>query len=1665
MDIEDRTKSFDVPGQLDVHLSTDEGDEGDPSQETFSDDNPALPPGFEWLEELYEQDEGDCNDDDDDDSDPPVVTHSGMKKSFAMTAQMFKLRRHLDQLDCIHKRKEQDVLKARQELNLCRQNIESLLKQRDDLEKEIERQKAAENSVMVFRLRAQHKHLCQKLQSDEELEGHINTELRQQELELTELKLELNRCSSVRQEVQKEEQFLRHNKIQKIATRLQEERKASQNLQLKMDHLRDTQEKLLMEDEFEGQKKIEVDQVNRKIAAMYLKETTQRMHQQEAEKEQQNRDLLEKRIQAVESLKSNIAVTRENLQVKQRQAKALAQRKKQEERQLKESLQAQGINSVRHMYQQKQLDEMKRKEEEFAERQKSKRVEIVAKILQEEELERSRRDRKVLLSKPLNTSRFPALVQAREDLLCYRDPSPPSAIENIPTIQLREFSDISSSSSISSDVEDLEEAVDHEDHQSSTENLAEPEFSGLWDQDGKLQMSLSKDTTLTQTDIKQEVPAGDIGKLKTPVKVHGKNLKGPPFISKPEVIHFKDFEVGKTYKKKVILTNISYIINYCKLLGVSTHLKEVLSVNFVPPGSLSPGMSCDMQAVFQPGINEEMEGEIQFVSAAGPFSVPFRCSIKKCDLEVDSQFIDFGSHVVGQTISRTFTLTNRGALATFFSMDTSACLSPDTGHARLPFHVSANANQEISSQSIISDEQRSTFSTSSQELQPQQACQDVTEVSQEEQAEASATCPKSTSDVHVMDQVDQCSSDFSDIHLGNVREGEIGPFKSIKLDVIFTPTVVGEVKLNFHIKFSDVTSKPIPIHVRGLAVSVPVFVVRPSIDLKICMFDFLYQDTITVQSSASIALKLIFEVCPELRKHVEILPKMGFIQPQSTFNAQLKFLPRCSLSKDAETFFDSDTGVLEVPMAVQVSGQVKPFDFVLHAIVTSTDLQFDRTEVDFGFCSVYQSVRISVRLSNLSLLPQEFGFVDVPEFLEVQPNDGFGTVLPQETLQMDLIFSANKAKEYNFQLCCKSGINRDFLLSCRAVGVRPPLELSHSLVQFGATALGDCSTAILHLINHETNQNQSKQPTSTLDKDTTAPVGPRLFSFIPPEKSDVSITPSAGSLLPGERCLIQVTFRPRLSNQVIEEEALRLFHCSKLLREQELERNRLTEQETNSAVPAEPSKKRKGSVIPKNSKISDSPKMEQPTESPDPADEQPGSEHYEQLRSSLLYSFTRRYREFTVPCFVSDGEPPQVDRQLQPAWRPWNTLHLKLQCPVVQPPLVVISGNGQSVLDFGQVAVGESMIKRMTLQNISKEALDLSSSLLDPLGTFSLLNTLRCLKPGEKQSLVLDFSPSGQKKYCETLEVRSQMMTLEVALLGEGVVPVVTLSPPGDVLDFGYVLEKESTSQVLQLKNSSAMEVTFRVEMESLSPSRPHDGSDEVSILLGNYTDPKLHPVVGTQNYSGLSVFSALPAEGSIDPGQSQDITVTFQPDHASVNYFDRLTIELTNKRRVCVMDLAGAASSNNMYLYGGDRLAVPIDSLLPPQITSQAQLSAEPQEMEKASIPVLVTLKAICSGGAITPAVRELQVGCIRSTSSSKKNGEFVCEDVESLQPQGFSVEPTKGSVEPDQRRTITVTWTPPTGYKPNEVVQTCVPVTLKGEETDIYRVTLMALVSNTAD
>lgn len=54
----------------------------------------------------------------------------------------------------------------------------------------------------------------------------------------------------------------------------------------------------------------------------------------------------------------------------------------------------------------------------------------------------------------------------------------------------------------------------------------------------------------------------------------------------------------------------------------------------------------------------------------------------------------------------------------------------------------------------------------------------------------------------------------------------------------------------------------------------------------------------------------------------------------------------------------------------------------------------------------------------------------------------------------------------------------------------------------------------------------------------------------------------------------------------------------------------------------------------------------------------------------------------------------------------------------------------------------------------------------------------------------------------------------------------------------------------------------------------------------------------GPQNYNGRSVFSASPVEGTIQPNKTEDIAVSFAPDHKSAHFSDILTVELFGKVR-----------------------------------------------------------------------------------------------------------------------------------------------------------------------
>ena len=59
--------------------------------------------------------------------------------------------------------------------------------------------------------------------------------------------------------------------------------------------------------------------------------------------------------------------------------------------------------------------------------------------------------------------------------------------------------------------------------------------------------------------------------------------------------------------------------------------------------------------------------------------------------------------------------------------------------------------------------------------------------------------------------------------------------------------------------------------------------------------------------------------------------------------------------------------------------QSSPVTFTVMATVTESDINLSQTTLDFGQCTIHESVFTSIQLTNKSCLPQDFGFVHLPK--------------------------------------------------------------------------------------------------------------------------------------------------------------------------------------------------------------------------------------------------------------------------------------------------------------------------------------------------------------------------------------------------------------------------------------------------------------------------------------------------------------------------------------------------------------------------------------------------------------------------------------------------------------------------------------------------------------
>ncbi|XP_061423846.1 cilia- and flagella-associated protein 74 isoform X2 [Lethenteron reissneri] len=1590
-----------------------------------------------------------------------------VRLTHAEKAQLYTLRRHLDQLWEAKSQTETLIQQTGEELRGSRLREQELRREQQITQQQMRQAADATSTAAMSLLQRQETRTKEEVDTEQSLQDTLSQTISQHQLALCALDVELGRFSQVQQHVQEAEHAIATQQHERAEGRIALETAKATAAQRSVEAWKRQRSQEMMALEERRRQAAEEVARNQQRARHFLRDTVAKARQREAEEEEKVRQDNGRRLKSIMTLKQSIANNKENLRtLRARQVAEQAARTQEEERE-RAAILASGGNPTEVLLKRKRLEEFERTKREFEEQVKARQVDIIEHILKEEadmkrrSKQQQRRQHLAAATASRDAERAagtrladPRVIRLLEEALGETGNS------QAPPLRCRSPSPDSDGDGEHAGLSALGETVamatrspgDEEEE----DDLIQSEYPGLWEPEDE--QSTKRDSATGQ-DVKthpfrpsKAEGGGPVLKEKPKGQRRlGLTVQGRSFSSKPNVIAFKNFDVGKIYKLKVVLTNVSYTSNFCRYKGMSEHLEDYVSVRFKPPGQMSAGMSFELMVTFEATKNEDLNGELQFAAQSGPFTVPVQCTTKKCDVTVDRSKIDFDTHVVGETIRRTFTLVNRGALGTRFRF-----VKADYEEAQevraAPRVAPGGGGEDAGSVSS----QRGVASTEAAAAEAEGEPGDSSEMVE---SDCSRNSPEKGGVERATETPDPALPE--ELRTGEVVEGELPGLGYVKLEVVFTPTVPGDTRATFHVHFTDPGSPRLEVRASALAVDVPVWVQRPNVDLKICTFDRLYQDSVLVHNRATTALRLKFEVCRQLQNYLEVLPKNGYIQAQSTFSAQLKFLPRQSMAVDAPGYFDKDTCVLEAPILIRVGDQTKPVPFTVHAIITSSDLHFDRAVIDFGCCTIFESVKATVKLTNDSILAQDFGFVTIPEYVDVQPNHGFGTVLPLDTVLIDIIFSATKAKEYKFDLTCKSGTNRDFQLRCVATGVHPPLELSHSLLRFRATAVGDTSVASLHVVNSHTSANEYSHPVPRVGRGDVAPVGPTSFQFVVPPDCPLSVSPAVGTVAPGLKQLVRLLFRPVLSEQQVLEEMERLSAVRKAK-----SIAKLSASSQAQPIPTAASKPagKKGPLINKkrlkegHKKSGKEPGNHTTHATPDPVNGnvfvEPVLSKEDELvaaRASLLREFPGSYSTHTVACFVVSGNAFSQSQPGQLKCSVHNTLYLEVHCPAVSPPLICVSDNGRTTLDFGQACIGQTVTKRITVENISNQHLKPTCSLLDPLGPFTLLNALRPISPGCTHTLVLAFAALQQRQFHERLEVQAGGAVLTLTLVGRAQLPLVTCSLEEPCLSLGPVLSCSTASAGFKLHNDSSVPVSFLLTLDSESPGL----HSSLPILAPSGGSSSSSSSVGTQNHSGLSVFSVQPVQGIIPVGGDTELLVTFSPDHASARYSDRLRLLLFGKE-FRVIELKGCAVKHMLYLEGGDPLDVAVESLAPLPVWGDDESS----DVAATVKPFLLTMRSTQTDDGFSPVTRELFVGCVcPAQSSSRKGGEFIFDNIAEARAKGFTVEPVRGSVEAGHKKSVCVTWSPVDGQDPWAPASASVSLSLRsGDATEAVAVLLRA-------
>eukprot|EP00597_Dinobryon_sp_UTEXLB2267_P012124 CAMPEP_0170113434 /NCGR_PEP_ID=MMETSP0020_2-20130122/9888_1 /TAXON_ID=98059 /ORGANISM="Dinobryon sp., Strain UTEXLB2267" /LENGTH=1783 /DNA_ID=CAMNT_0010339793 /DNA_START=13 /DNA_END=5360 /DNA_ORIENTATION=- len=1006
----------------------------------------------------------------------------------------------------------------------------------------------------------------------------------------------------------------------------------------------------------------------------------------------------------------------------------------------------------------------------------------------------------------------------------------------------------------------------------------------------------------------------------------GRQFKGQAFVSKPVELVFKDFEVGKKYRKMFTMTNVSYTFNSFKLLDLDDEVIDFFVITFEKPGRMSAGVSCSIEIVFTPQINKDILTAIRLLTETGPVEVPLKCLIKRCAPRIVQPVIDFGRIIVGQKLSNSLKIKNSQALSTEFII--------------LPFEENklevATGDDSIEQNVIKSD--------GSEEYVPETF--DPTMDPALNESELLYRVQR------VMTQTFRKMKFFNPLPLSASLEiGNLDGYGATSLDIICAPLTVGLIEQKFSVKFNEVEDSAMTVDDLGEPVmkeqfvtvtvigeEVPIYVAEETMDLKCTLYDRIYRKKITLKNRAKQAYKVSITVAAAYAKYVEVNPTILFVQAKSSQNVNVKFTPAVDMLSKVGYFTCpyeayTDAALTVIPVEIRVAGQDLPVFFMVRSSVCPSTVELSSSSLEFGRVYVGQQSSKTITLCNRSMLPQKVAFVRLKKEFSVKPNDGFAVLLPNESMDFEIFFSPISAINYEVDITLITSLNDSYVLKVIAEGVDPPLEFSSSVIRMRTTSPGERVVESV-LVTNKTSHSQCFEVVSPNSRFTWLKVSPAV----------VQLEPGKSGRLEFEYCAPENAFD--LDPNIWHEETIKTGN--EAMNESPFDewsselgwvvgKGMYGELQWFKPPPQHIRRKNAvtesdiGEVMDNMSKSDES----QETLSLGNDVNNGGNDNYavtdstttgtEESLGELSFEEWGVIGKWALPIILKSKKKSLSSTAIL---NTTSTSASTARGQTVPAPLFITIQTAVNLpqieadiksIDFGQISVGTRILKSFKIINRNFQPILLKSVGLNAIGPFTLLRPIKVIGSRDTFTVIVECLPLSPGLIVEVLEISAvdeSLMghRLRVTLRVQGLKPSISLeklSPPPPnwsstcgILDFGNCLMLDNNiTKKFTIHNKSTFTIDasiIRVVSNNLSPGQQADFIERTA--------------------SGLPIFSFRPERLQILQGTSAEIEVIFRPDRGRFLPFrEDLDIFIGKTDEVYRVGVLGRAWSRQYFVTPGD--------------------------------------------------------------------------------------------------------------------------------------------------